>query len=43
MKQWRWFRDLIFAPTAHALFTMYLHLCFKQYTRHVLDPWFRRM
>jgi hypothetical protein len=26
MKQWRWFRDLLFSPTAHALFTTYLHM-----------------
>jgi len=43
MKEWRWFRDLLFAPTAHVLFTTYLHLCLKHYTRHVLDPSLRRM
>jgi len=32
-----------FAPNAHALFTIYLHLCLKHYTRHVLDPCLRPM
>jgi hypothetical protein len=41
MAEWRWFCDLLFAPTAHILFTTYLHLCFKHYTRHVLHSWLR--
>lgn len=32
MKEWRWFHDLLFAPTAHALFTVYLHVFETLYT-----------